>query len=174
MRYRRSFTPQELAAGAHFTDRGFPGTPVQIMRANGANYVRMRLWVNPPPGYRNLASDPALARQVHQAGMKIYLDIMYSDFWADPQHQNIPAAWQGQDLSQLTATVQSYTQQVISAFAQQGTRWTGVHRQRDPQRDAVAGRPGRLDRQHRLGQPGHPAQGRRRRRPGGQPAATSC
>ena len=116
-----SFTPQELAAGARFTDRGFPGSPISIMRANGANYVRMRLWVNPPPGYSNLASDLALARQVHQAGMKIYLDIMYSDFWADPQHQDIPAAWQGQDLTQLTATVQSYTQQVISAFAQQGT-----------------------------------------------------
>jgi arabinogalactan endo-1,4-beta-galactosidase len=116
-----SFTPQELAAGAHFTDRGFPGSPISIMRANGANYVRMRLWVNPPPGYSNLASDLALARQVRQAGMKIYLDIMYSDFWADPQHQDIPAAWQGQDLTQLTATVQSYTQQVISAFAQQGT-----------------------------------------------------
>jgi arabinogalactan endo-1,4-beta-galactosidase len=116
-----SFTPQELAAGAHFTDRGFPATPIQIMRANGANYVRMRLWVNPPPGYSNLASDLALAQQVHRAGMKIYLDIMYSDFWADPQHQNIPAAWQGQDLAHLTATVQSYTQQVISAFAQQGT-----------------------------------------------------
>jgi arabinogalactan endo-1,4-beta-galactosidase len=53
--------------------------------------------------------------------MKIYLDIMYSDFWADPQHQNIPAAWQGQNLSQLTATVGSYSQQVISAFARQGT-----------------------------------------------------
>ncbi len=92
-----SFTPQELAAGAHFTDRGVPGTPISIMRANGANYVRMRLWVNPPPGYSNLASDLALAQQVHQAGMRIYLDIMYSDFWADPQHENIPAAWQGQD-----------------------------------------------------------------------------
>jgi arabinogalactan endo-1,4-beta-galactosidase len=116
-----SFTPQELAAGARFTDRGRPGTPITIMRNNGANYVRMRLWVNPPPGYSNLASDLALARQVRQAGMRIYLDIMYSDFWADPQHEDIPAAWQGQDLTQLAATVQSYTQQVISAFAQQGT-----------------------------------------------------
>jgi arabinogalactan endo-1,4-beta-galactosidase len=116
-----SFTQQELAAGARFTDRGFPGTPVQIMRDNGASWVRMRLWVNPPPGYSNLASDLALARMVRAAGMKIYLDIMYSDFWADPQHQNIPAAWQGQDLSQLTQTVQSYSQQVISAFARQGT-----------------------------------------------------
>ena len=116
-----SFTPQELAAGATFTYDGRPGTPVSIMHAAGANYVRMRLWVDPPPGYSNLTSDLALARQVRAAGMKIYLDIMYSDFWADPQHQNIPAAWQGQDLAQLTATVQSYTQQAISAFAQQGT-----------------------------------------------------
>ena len=116
-----SFTPQELAAGATFSYNGRPGTPVSIMREAGANYVRMRLWVNPPPGYSDLASDLALARQVRATGMKIYLDIMYSDFWADPTHQNIPAAWQGQDLAQLTATVRSYTQQVISAFAQQGT-----------------------------------------------------
>jgi arabinogalactan endo-1,4-beta-galactosidase len=116
-----SFTPQELAAGATFSDQGRPGTPITIMHNAGANYVRMRLWVDPPPGYSDLASDLALARQVHANGMKIYLDIMYSDFWADPQHQNIPAAWQGQDLTQLTATVQSYTTQVISAFARQGT-----------------------------------------------------
>jgi arabinogalactan endo-1,4-beta-galactosidase len=116
-----SFTPQELAAGATFTDEGKPGTPVTIMRAAGANYVRMRLWVDPPPGYSDLASDLALARQASAAGMKIYLDVMYSDFWADPSKQNIPAAWAGEDLAQLTATVTSYTRQVISAFAQQGT-----------------------------------------------------
>jgi arabinogalactan endo-1,4-beta-galactosidase len=116
-----SFTPQELAAGATFSYDRRPGTPVSIMREAGANWVRMRLWVAPPPGYNNLASDLALARQVRAAGMRIYLDIMYSDFWADPQHQDIPAAWQGQDLTQLTATVRSYTQQVIAAFAGQGT-----------------------------------------------------
>jgi arabinogalactan endo-1,4-beta-galactosidase len=116
-----SFTPQELAAGATFSYDGRRGTPVTIMRETGGNYVRMRLWVDPPPGYSDLATDLALARQVQAAGMKIYLDIMYSDFWADPQHQNIPASWQGEDLDQLTATVRSYTQQVISAFARQGT-----------------------------------------------------
>jgi arabinogalactan endo-1,4-beta-galactosidase len=116
-----SFTPQELAAGAQFTDRGRPGTPVQIMRDNGANFVRMRVWVNPPTGYSDLATDLQLARAVHQAGMKIYLDIMYSDFWADPQHEDIPAAWAGQNLTQLTATVNSYTRQVIGSFARQGT-----------------------------------------------------
>ena len=93
-----SFTPQELAAGATFSYNGRTGTPVTITREAGANYVRMRLWVSPPPGYSDLASDLALARQVRATGMKIYLDIMYSDFWADPQHQNIPAAWAGERL----------------------------------------------------------------------------
>ncbi|MGH3180104.1 MAG: glycosyl hydrolase 53 family protein, partial [Streptosporangiaceae bacterium] len=92
-----SFTPQELAAGAAFSYNGRRGTPVTITREAGADYVRMRVWVNPPTGYSDLVSDLALARQVHAAGMKIYLDIMYSDFWADPQHQDIPAAWAGQD-----------------------------------------------------------------------------
>jgi arabinogalactan endo-1,4-beta-galactosidase len=116
-----SFTPQEVAAGAKFSYDGKEGTPVQIMHAAGSNYVRMRLWINPPAGYSDLATDLALAKQVEHSGMKIYLDVMYSDFWADPTKQNIPSAWSGQDLAQLTTTVQSYTKQVISTFAGQGT-----------------------------------------------------
>jgi arabinogalactan endo-1,4-beta-galactosidase len=116
-----SFTPQELAAGATFTYHGRARSPVTIMRENGANYVRLRLWVNPPPGYNDLASDLALARQVRAAGMRLLLDIQYSDFWADPTKQPVPAAWQGQDLAQLRTTVRSYTRQVIAAFAGQGT-----------------------------------------------------
>ena len=116
-----SFEQQELAAGAHFTDNGVPGTPLGILDHHGANYVRLRLWVDPPPGYSDLAGDLRMARQIKAAGDKLYLDIHYSDFWADPQHQDIPAAWQGQDLGQLTATVGSYTRHVIKAFAAQGT-----------------------------------------------------
>jgi arabinogalactan endo-1,4-beta-galactosidase len=116
-----SFTGQEVSAGTTFTDQGRAASPAQILRAHGANYVRMRLWVNPPAGYSDLASDLALARQVRAAGMKVYLDIHYSDFWADPQHQDTPVAWQGQDLPTLTNTVRSYTHDVLSAFARQGT-----------------------------------------------------
>jgi Glycosyl hydrolase family 53/F5/8 type C domain len=116
-----SFQQQEQAAGARFTDNGVPSSPLAILDHHGANYVRLRLWVDPPAGYSDLASDLRMARQITAAGDKLYLDIHYSDFWADPQHQDIPAAWQGQDLSQLTATVGSYTRRVIGAFANQGT-----------------------------------------------------
>jgi arabinogalactan endo-1,4-beta-galactosidase len=116
-----SFEPQEEAAGAHFTDNGRSGSALQILNAHGLNYVRLRLWVNPPPGYSDLASDLRMARRIKAAGDKLYLDIHYSDFWADPQHEDIPAAWQGQNLDELTNTVHDYTRQVLGAFAAQGT-----------------------------------------------------
>ena len=63
-----SFQRQELQAGTRFTDAGRAATPVQLLSDHGANYVRIRLWVNPPPGYSDLADDLALARQVVRAG----------------------------------------------------------------------------------------------------------
>ncbi len=115
-----SFTPQEVAAGAVFTDNGKAANPAVITEQNGANWARIRLWVNPPAGYSDLATDLAFARTLQAAGLKIYLDLHYSDFWADPGKQCIPAGWPT-TLAGLTAKVYSYTQQVISAFAAQGT-----------------------------------------------------
>ena len=117
-----SFTPLEEAAGNVFTDTNGRAAPVErILRSHGANYVRLRLWTNPPPGYNDLAVNLALARRIKAAGMKIYLDFHYSDFWADPQHQDTPAAWVGQDLPTLTRTVREYSRDTIAAFAAQGT-----------------------------------------------------
>ena len=116
-----SFEPQEEAAGAHFSENGVRSSPLSILNRHGLNYVRLRLWVHPPRGYSDLASDLRMARRIHAAGDKLYLDIHYSDFWADPQHQVTPAAWQGESLDQLAATVRRYTTRVISRFAAQGT-----------------------------------------------------
>jgi arabinogalactan endo-1,4-beta-galactosidase len=115
-----SFTPQEVAAGAVFTDNGVSANPANITAENGAGWARLRLWVNPPAGYSDLATDLAFAKTLESAGLKLYLDLHYSDFWADPGKQCIPAGWPT-TLNGLTAKVGSYTQQVISAFAAQGT-----------------------------------------------------
>jgi arabinogalactan endo-1,4-beta-galactosidase len=109
---------------------------LSIFRSGGLNYVRLRLWVNPVTGYfgvpsaspfcaasacPDLANDLTMARQVKAAGMKILLDIHYSDTWADPQHQNVPGAWLGETLPQLATSTRNYTQSVIQAFAANGT-----------------------------------------------------
>jgi arabinogalactan endo-1,4-beta-galactosidase len=116
-----SFAVQEAAAGATYTDRGRAALPERILAAHGANWVRLRLWVDPPAGYSDLQSVLAMARRAKAAGMRILLDPHYSDFWADPQKQPTPAAWAGQDLPTLAATVRAYTRDALNALSAQGT-----------------------------------------------------
>jgi arabinogalactan endo-1,4-beta-galactosidase len=116
-----SFAVQEAAVGNTYQDRGAPGLPEEILADHGGNFVRLRLWVAPPGGYSNLESVLAMARRAHAAGMRLLLDFHYSDFWADPQTQNTPAAWQGQDLPTLAQTVRTYTRDVLAALRAQGT-----------------------------------------------------
>jgi arabinogalactan endo-1,4-beta-galactosidase len=116
-----SFTLQEEAAGSRFTDRGKVRPVERILAEHGANYVRLRVWVAPPAGYSTSADALTLARRAHRAGLRILLDLHYSDFWADPAHQTTPAAWLGQDLATLSHTVYEYTRRLLADFARQGT-----------------------------------------------------
>ena len=59
----------------------------KILFAAGANSIRQRVWVNPSDGVYNLAYNVKLAQRVKNTGMSIYLDLHFSDTWADPGHQ---------------------------------------------------------------------------------------
>src|SRR5882757_7319 len=112
---------QEEAAGKTFRDGGPNAQVEQLLAARGANVMRLRVWVNPAAGGYDLADALTLARRGHAAGMRILVDLHYSDYWADKDNQATPAAWAYQDLTTLTATVRSYTRDTVKAFADQGT-----------------------------------------------------
>lgn len=65
-----------------------------ILKENGVNYVRLRLWVNPKDsagqpyggGDNDLATTLALAKRAKALGMHVLLDFHYSDFWTDPEN----------------------------------------------------------------------------------------
>src|SRR5262245_2964267 len=116
-----SFTLQEESVGKVYRDGGTARPVERILSARGANYVRLRVWTAPPAGYSTLQSALTLGRRAAQAGMKILLNLHYSDFWADPGKQPTPAAWAGQNLSTLANTVRNYTRDAVSAFARQGS-----------------------------------------------------
>jgi arabinogalactan endo-1,4-beta-galactosidase len=116
-----SFALQEEAVGHTFSDNGTVAPIEQILADNGANYVRLRVWINPPPGYSDEASALRLARRAKNAGLKLFLDLHYSDFWADSKSQTIPGAWRTHDLPNLVTTVREYTRRIIGDFARQGT-----------------------------------------------------
>ncbi|MDT3396015.1 glycosyl hydrolase 53 family protein [Streptomyces sp. B1866] len=116
-----SSLPQEEAAGRRFGDAGRTGPAERLLAARGATAVRLRVWVDPGPDGFGLAAALHLARRAHAAGLRVVLDLHYSDSWADTAHQTTPKAWAGQDLRRLAATVRDYTRDVVEAFAAQRT-----------------------------------------------------
>jgi arabinogalactan endo-1,4-beta-galactosidase len=116
-----SFLPQLEEAGVHYRDFSGRVRPAeQILAAQGANYIRLRVWVDPPDGYSDKARALSLARRAKRAGMKILLDPHYCDFWADPGKQPIPASWPT-DLPGLLTKIRTYTRDLVRDFARQGT-----------------------------------------------------
>jgi arabinogalactan endo-1,4-beta-galactosidase len=115
-----SFTLQEEAVGTRYRDGRVAGRVEQLLARRGATHARLRVWTDPPAGYSDRHSALALARRARRAGLRVLLDLHYSDFWADPAHQTTPAAWAGQDLPALTRTVHAYTRDLIAWFARHG------------------------------------------------------
>ena len=93
-----SFLPQLESRGMKFSDNGVLGDAIEIMKAHGFNYIRLRIFNEPanPKGYSpkqgfcDLEHTKQMAKRIKAAGMKFLLDFHYSDYWADPQQQNKP------------------------------------------------------------------------------------
>ena len=91
--------------------------PYKIFKEAGNNLVRVRLWHNPTwTEYSNYADVKKTIVKAKAEGMHVLLDFHYSDNWADPQKQEIPAAW----LSELNNTealgelLYNYTYQTLN------------------------------------------------------------
>ncbi|MBL7846034.1 MAG: glycosyl hydrolase 53 family protein [Cyclobacteriaceae bacterium] len=111
-----SFLPEVEAEGTTFkNDADIQKDVLTILKERGCNTIRLRLWHTPTNAHSALPEVVAMATRVKAAGLKVYLDIHYSDTWADPGHQATPAAWQGLSLSDLKDSVYLYTKKVIAA-----------------------------------------------------------
>ncbi|MBR7839511.1 glycosyl hydrolase 53 family protein [Actinospica durhamensis] len=108
--------------GVYYTSSGTKENALQILSGAGMNYVRLRVWVNPEDGFDDEAQLLAMAKQAYSTyGQQILLDFHYSDTWADPGHQAVPAAWSSESLSALETQVYTYSKQVVADLVAQGT-----------------------------------------------------
>ena len=111
----------ELDGGTYYTSSGAAENADAQLSAAGMNYVRLRVWVNPEDGFDDEAQLLAMAKQAASYGQKLLLDFHYSDTWADPGHQAVPAAWASDTLAQLETQVYNYSKQVVADLVAQGT-----------------------------------------------------
>lgn len=93
---------------------------MQLLKNLGMNAIRLRAWVNPTDGWCNTADVITKALRAKNLGMKIMLDLHYSDWWADPGQQNKPAGWATQDIAALKISLASYTTDVMNALKNNG------------------------------------------------------
>jgi arabinogalactan endo-1,4-beta-galactosidase len=61
-----------------------------------------------------------MAGRAKAVGAKLLLDLHYSDTWADPGHQETPAAWAAFGIDTLEQQVETYTAGVITRLKQLG------------------------------------------------------
>lgn len=124
-----SWIPEMEAEGRRFFDNGVEKDGIILLRDRGFNYIRLRIFVNPENedgyspgvGFCGLPHTLEMAQRVKEAGMGILLDFHYSDYWADPQKQFKPKAWEGLDFDTLQDSVSTYTTRVMQALHDQGT-----------------------------------------------------
>ncbi|KAK8095950.1 uncharacterized protein PG998_002577 [Apiospora kogelbergensis] len=114
-----SVAVEEKSGIQYKTSSGAAQPLEKILAANGVNIVRQRVWVNPSDGNYNLNYNLALAKRARAAGMEVYIDLHFSDTWADPANQRIPAGWPT-NADDLAWRVYNYTLDVSNQFASAG------------------------------------------------------
>lgn len=120
-----SWLPEDEAAGATYFANGKQRDPLTILRDAGFNAIKLRLFVDPANGYSkgrpggpwcDIAQTVAFGRRIKQAGFHFSLTLHYSDTWADPQHQDKPAAWATLPFTKLVDAVHRHTVDALTAL----------------------------------------------------------
>lgn len=116
-----SFLDEIETEGGSFYENNSKVDMIDLLKRNGVNSIRLRIWNDPPGGYCNLERTKMMAKRIKEAGLHFLLDFHYSDSWADPAKQFKPKAWEGLCFSDLVQAVNDYTRNVIQELKQQDT-----------------------------------------------------
>ncbi|HUM64527.1 MAG TPA: glycosyl hydrolase 53 family protein, partial [Chitinophagaceae bacterium] len=119
-----SYVNQVEDYGGVYRDSGRVKDPFRIMKDHGANTVRVRLWhtpnwvasLNNGKMYYDLYGVEKTLQRAKSLDMAVNLDLHYSDRWADPAHQDTPAAWAGLGIDVLKDSVYNYTLAVLNYY----------------------------------------------------------
>jgi len=106
-----SYTNEMEDCGAVFYENQQAKDPYLIFDEHHANIARFRLWHTPDwTNYSNLTDVIKSIGRAKNQDFTVLLDFHYSDTWADPGNQKIPAAWNEiTDLNILADSLYNYT-----------------------------------------------------------------
>lgn len=105
-----SYVNEMEDCGAVYRLHGKKIDPFALLKREGGNIVRVRIWVDPTwTKYSNYADVLKTVRRAHAAGLQVLLDFHYSDTWADGGKQIAPAAWANLSIDDQVKALHDYT-----------------------------------------------------------------
>jgi arabinogalactan endo-1,4-beta-galactosidase len=115
-----SFLDEIESFGGNFSENGNKEDALIIMKRNGVNAIRLRIWNNPAGGFCNLERTIQIAKRIKDLDLHFLLDFHYSDKWADPANQWKPKAWESLSFEELCQAVHDYTAEVLQTLKREG------------------------------------------------------
>jgi len=110
-----------------------------LVRGLGIDAVRIRVWVNPRPdadgnAWCDIPDVVAKAVRARDMGMEVMIDFHYSNSWADPGQQHVPAEWakaatgRRDSLEVVCDSMRAHTLRTLNALQRAGVtpRWIQV------------------------------------------------
>ena len=117
----------EENGGKYIDFDGKPKDFFQLIKENGINLVRVRLWNDYKSntgvkggGCLDVERVLNLALRAKKAGLKFLLDFHYSDNWADPGKQSCPYSWRNLDFNGAKYELEQFTKNTIEYFKFRG------------------------------------------------------
>ncbi len=119
---------EEKSGVVYYNEEGAEQDIFQTLAQNGVNYIRVRVWNDPYDengnGYGGGNNDTKTAAEIGaraaKYGMKLCVDYHYSDFWADPNKQQCPKAWEGMAIEDKSEALYQFTKESLSEIIDAG------------------------------------------------------
>ena len=124
-----SCVPALEASGVKY--HNFDGKEQDVFKTlaeNGFNYIRVRVWNDPYDengngyggGNCDIQNALAIGKRATAYGMKLLVNFHYSDFWADPNKQMTPKAWEAMTMEEKTQALYLYTLESLQLLKDNG------------------------------------------------------
>lgn len=108
---------------------------MQLLRDHcGVNSIRLRVWVNPAERWNSIEDVVVKALRADSLGLRTMIDFHFSDTWADPGHQVMPAAWVNLSFEDQKKALAAHVTETLVALKDAGVspEWVQIGNETTP------------------------------------------
>ena len=117
-----SLISEENAGVKYYDKDGNEADMLSVIADAGFNWARVRVWNDPYDadgngyggGNNDIDTCVEIGKRATANNLKLLVDFHYSDFWADPDKQYAPKAWEGMDIDAKVDAIYDYTKESLN------------------------------------------------------------